>query len=79
MINVLKGLQKLSLIISILVAVYILISGNYNLFPLIPLFQILSLFIIMLHDFKEGQKAKGSVTLIIALFLSFGLIYVLFT
>ncbi|GEK89137.1 hypothetical protein APU01nite_11760 [Alkalibacterium putridalgicola] len=70
-------LQRISLIISILVSVYILISGNYTLFPLITLFLILSLLAITPQDFKEGRKAKGSITLITALSLLLFTVYTL--
>jgi hypothetical protein len=70
-------LQRVSLFISVLVSVYILISGSYSLLPLTIIFLIFSLLAITPQDFKEGRKAKGSVTLISALSLLLFMIYTL--
>lgn len=58
----LKILQKVALILSIIVAFYSLVTGSFDLFPLIIVFQVLSLVFITVHDFKEGRKTKGMLT-----------------
>ncbi|SFC66681.1 hypothetical protein SAMN04488102_11710 [Alkalibacterium subtropicum] len=73
----LKALQKIALVISIIIAVYGLISRNYSLFPLIIVFQLVSLFVMALHDLKEGRKTKGVLSFILVITLSIIFIYTL--
>ncbi|TVP89292.1 MAG: hypothetical protein EA249_09665 [Alkalibacterium sp.] len=75
----LKVLHKVAIILSIIVAFYNLITGNYDLFPLIIVFQVLSLIFITVHDFKEGNKGKGILSSIALLVIFVFSIYVFLT
>lgn len=70
-------LQKVFIVLSILVGIYVLITDNYTLFPVPSLLLLLSVFSRGMYDFKEGRKAIGSLSIIIALILTLMFIYVL--
>ncbi|GEK91233.1 hypothetical protein AKA01nite_08550 [Alkalibacterium kapii] len=72
-----KVLQKVFIVLSVIVAIYVLITSNYSLFPIPSFLLLLSILVRALYDFKKGRKIIGVSGLAVVLILFLMLIHVL--
>lgn len=72
-----KVLQKIFIVLSIIVAIYVLVSSNYSLSSAPSFLLLLSLLSRALYDLKEGRKIIGGLILAVVLVLFLMLVHVL--
>lgn len=71
----LKTFQLISVVVTIVLTLYLLVSQNFAWFPLLLIPPFITLILRTLEDFKKGRKIKGVASIVIIVILLLVSIY----